>query len=171
MNIRTNAISLTDANNRKQKKKEIFIESLYKLNSSTNHDFENLNIVPAPLLEKGGVVKAPKGVQAVMIGNDYDALTRTSIVRRPCRRTRRLYSSRTPFHSLLASYIHEIQTSNETTPETGLEPNYLTCMVSQPQYPPRKFCAVCGYFGSGGCKICGEYYCSLQCQKVHTETR
>jgi hypothetical protein len=39
--------------------------------------------------------------------------------------------------------------------------------TSQPGPPPRKFCAMCGYWGKVKCTVCGAQVCGLSCKLVH----
>ncbi|KAF6040774.1 hypothetical protein EB796_000916 [Bugula neritina] len=50
-------------------------------------------------------------------------------------------------------------------------PSFLTCLVPSPTYPPRHFCAVCGYFSNYCCVTCGARYCSVKCLGTHRDTR
>lgn len=38
-----------------------------------------------------------------------------------------------------------------------------------PTPPPRKFCALCGYWGRVKCKSCGVRVCALECLRTHQE--
>lgn len=40
---------------------------------------------------------------------------------------------------------------------------------SEPLPPPRKFCALCGYWGRVKCKSCGTRVCALECLRTHQE--
>lgn len=48
---------------------------------------------------------------------------------------------------------------------------YLSAAAAPSPYPSRKRCAICGYNSQGSCIRCGTEYCSLQCDRVHLETR
>ncbi|XP_044738119.1 zinc finger HIT domain-containing protein 1 [Chrysoperla carnea] len=50
-------------------------------------------------------------------------------------------------------------------------PNYSTAQVGPSKLPPRKFCAVCGYFSTYTCIPCGARYCSIRCLGTHLDTR
>eukprot|EP01097_Dermamoeba_algensis_P004900 TRINITY_DN3141_c0_g1_i2.p1 TRINITY_DN3141_c0_g1~~TRINITY_DN3141_c0_g1_i2.p1 ORF type:complete len:182 (-),score=23.80 TRINITY_DN3141_c0_g1_i2:65-610(-) len=50
-------------------------------------------------------------------------------------------------------------------------PPYSTVAVGPSSIPARKFCSVCGYFGSYTCVICSARFCSISCQAAHKETR
>ncbi|KAG8175511.1 hypothetical protein JTE90_009145 [Oedothorax gibbosus] len=49
--------------------------------------------------------------------------------------------------------------------------NYVTAQVPPSKYPPRKFCAVCGFKAPYTCVQCGTRFCSVKCYGVHQDTR
>lgn len=51
------------------------------------------------------------------------------------------------------------------------ETNYLTAAVPPSRYPPRHFCAVCGFPSNYTCVQCGARYCSVKCYGIHKDTR
>jgi zinc finger HIT domain-containing protein 1 len=53
----------------------------------------------------------------------------------------------------------------------GNEFNYASAQVGPSQYPPRKFCNVCGLPSTYTCGQCGVRYCTAKCYKTHQETR
>lgn len=48
---------------------------------------------------------------------------------------------------------------------------YCGAQAPESKLPNRHFCAVCGYFSPYTCTACGTRYCSIQCHRVHQETR
>lgn len=50
-------------------------------------------------------------------------------------------------------------------------PCYVSVAASPSIRPPRKFCSVCGYWGTYSCTRCGMRFCSLKCNNNHKETR
>ncbi len=50
-------------------------------------------------------------------------------------------------------------------------PNYLSVQADPSIYPARHFCSICGYPGKYSCIRCGSKYCSIKCNKTHSETR
>jgi zinc finger HIT domain-containing protein 1 len=60
------------------------------------------------------------------------------------------------------------------------EPNYSSAVTRSPInssdnktpfIPKRKFCSVCGFASNYNCVSCGFHYCSLNCLKIHSDTR
>ncbi|XP_054710217.1 zinc finger HIT domain-containing protein 1-like [Uloborus diversus] len=49
--------------------------------------------------------------------------------------------------------------------------NYITAKVPPSKYPPRHFCAVCGFSSNYTCVQCGTRYCCIKCLQVHRDTR
>lgn len=49
--------------------------------------------------------------------------------------------------------------------------SYLDACAEDTSYPPRHFCAVCGFEAVYVCMQCGSRYCSLPCKAIHAETR
>lgn len=51
-------------------------------------------------------------------------------------------------------------------------PTYHTAAAAPSTLPARKFCSVCGYHRKTySCTRCGMYFCCLQCDATHQETR
>jgi zinc finger HIT domain-containing protein 1 len=50
-------------------------------------------------------------------------------------------------------------------------PNYFSAQAPPSKFPPRHFCAVCGYFSTYTCPNCGTRYCSVKCLTCHQDTR
>lgn len=60
--------------------------------------------------------------------------------------------------------------------EKSLPANYSTPLYNQvvaapSKYPKRKFCDVCGNFSKYRCMKCGVFFCSIECNSMHEETR
>lgn len=51
------------------------------------------------------------------------------------------------------------------------ETNYVTARVPPSRYPPRHFCAVCGFPSNYTCVQCGARYCCIKCFGIHKGTR
>ncbi|WFD36181.1 hypothetical protein MCUN1_003058 [Malassezia cuniculi] len=73
---------------------------------------------------------------------------------------RRLLGSRRGANALFADAVHAHQLQSM--------PDF---MLGPPQYPARPLCAICHYWSSAVCMVCGEPYCSRACAQVHKETR
>ncbi|CAN8004521.1 unnamed protein product [Ixodes hexagonus] len=50
-------------------------------------------------------------------------------------------------------------------------PNYTHATVPPSKFPPRHFCAVCGFPSNYTCVSCGSRYCSVKCLGIHRDTR
>lgn len=49
--------------------------------------------------------------------------------------------------------------------------NYVTAQIPPSIYPPRHFCAVCGFLSNYTCVQCGARYCCIKCYGIHQDTR
>eukprot|EP01100_Stratorugosa_tubuloviscum_P008407 TRINITY_DN3504_c0_g2_i1.p1 TRINITY_DN3504_c0_g2~~TRINITY_DN3504_c0_g2_i1.p1 ORF type:complete len:197 (-),score=65.67 TRINITY_DN3504_c0_g2_i1:47-637(-) len=49
--------------------------------------------------------------------------------------------------------------------------NYFSAAASPSIFPARNFCSVCGILSNYTCTRCGQKYCSIKCNKTHSETR
>lgn len=49
--------------------------------------------------------------------------------------------------------------------------SYFNAVAPPPDYPPRKLCSICGYWGKVSCIKCGARYCGAKCGETHKETR
>lgn len=61
--------------------------------------------------------------------------------------------------------------TNHLDDNTAAYHKYLAAAASASPYPSRKRCAICGYNSQASCIRCGTEYCSLQCDRIHQETR
>lgn len=59
----------------------------------------------------------------------------------------------------------------ELSPEATDKPSYITAAAPPSRFPPRHFCAVCGFPSCYTCVTCGARYCSSKCLTTHTDTR
>lgn len=50
-------------------------------------------------------------------------------------------------------------------------PNYMSAQATPSKFPPRHFCAVCGFPSNYTCIPCGARYCSVKCLGTHLDTR
>ncbi|XP_002130632.3 zinc finger HIT domain-containing protein 1 [Ciona intestinalis] len=71
------------------------------------------------------------------------------------------------FRKTFAAVIEEERQATEKSDK----PNYFTIGVPPSKFPPRTFCAVCGFFSSYTCISCGARYCSVKCLGTHQDTR
>lgn len=55
--------------------------------------------------------------------------------------------------------------------ELNNRPSYLDAAAEDSKFPPRHFCAVCGFMSNYVCLTCGTRYCCIKCMNVHLETR
>lgn len=51
------------------------------------------------------------------------------------------------------------------------KPNYFTAQAPPSSFPPRHFCAICGFTSLYTCVQCGARYCCVKCLTLHKETR
>lgn len=56
-------------------------------------------------------------------------------------------------------------------PEAYNQPSYVTAVAPPSKYPPRHFCAVCGFPSNYTCVTCGARYCCVKCLGTHQDTR
>ncbi|XP_057821621.1 SWR1 complex subunit 6 [Cryptomeria japonica] len=70
------------------------------------------------------------------------------------------------------------QTFMELLQEANLEatpphvPTYLRAAVGPPSSTARRhFCSVCGYIAPYSCVQCSSRFCSVRCQRIHSDTR
>ena len=68
------------------------------------------------------------------------------------------------FRKNFASLLEEIEFQIE-------HPSYITAKAPPSTLPKRKFCSVCGFISCYNCVVCGAFYCSIECQATHKETR
>lgn len=69
------------------------------------------------------------------------------------------------YRKSFAQLLEEDKSSNPDPP------NYTSAQVGPSNLPPRKFCAVCGFFSTYTCIPCGARYCSIRCLGTHLDTR
>jgi len=83
-------------------------------------------------------------------------------------------TQRGPPHKMTAA-VKRLLASKKTfavlLDEAGPSSGYHTGGAAASKYPSRKFCSICGYWGSYACDKCGELYCEISCREVHLETR
>ncbi|XP_037945282.1 zinc finger HIT domain-containing protein 1-like isoform X1 [Teleopsis dalmanni] len=48
---------------------------------------------------------------------------------------------------------------------------YMQAAAPAPKVPPRKYCAVCGYYSNYTCTVCSTRFCSVPCMQIHQNTR
>ncbi|VDM49758.1 unnamed protein product [Toxocara canis] len=60
--------------------------------------------------------------------------------------------------------------ASKTMEGTGWDA-YSAARAPPSRYPPRRFCAVCGFFSNYTCIRCGARYCSVKCRDLHNDTR
>ncbi|KAI9101089.1 hypothetical protein DFS34DRAFT_456282 [Phlyctochytrium arcticum] len=116
-------------------------------------------LLDSPLVDSGGPSSASKKRR---LGHEDDGGGRHH--GKPKRHNvKHLFTQRKSFAQLLDESGIAARSSHE--------PNYLTAVVKPSQFPPRKFCSVCGYFSNYTCVRCGMQYCSISCRDTHNETR
>ena len=72
-----------------------------------------------------------------------------------------------PSNNSPTSFLHLIP----KPPEAYNQPSYVTAVAPPSNYPPRHFCAVCGFPSNYTCVTCGARYCSVKCLGTHQDTR
>jgi zinc finger HIT domain-containing protein 1 len=102
----------------------------------------------------------------------------TSIQQKPQSEILTPYTSAPPFHPednnpLLASRLPPIPSDEELRALLAAPPlTYLEARgtwQNESRYPPREFCAICGYWGRVRCMKCGTRVCALDCLETHRE--
>ncbi|KHN74948.1 Zinc finger HIT domain-containing protein 1 [Toxocara canis] len=63
----------------------------------------------------------------------------------------------------------EEYSASKTMEGTGWDA-YSAARAPPSRYPPRRFCAVCGFFSNYTCIRCGARYCSVKCRDLHNDT-
>ncbi|XP_019864248.1 PREDICTED: zinc finger HIT domain-containing protein 1-like [Amphimedon queenslandica] len=72
------------------------------------------------------------------------------------------------FRKTFQSLLEELATNNNNNVKG---PSYLTAAAPPSKFPPRHFCAVCGFPSSYKCVSCGTRYCCTRCLGTHQDTR